>query len=183
MKNSSLIPALALSLCFLSLPSGAASDSNSTPPPTPIQPLWEAKIDCISQITISVNSIVAIALHPYLLNGETLITELTIDTTGNNTIRFYYIHPDEDKTDFTNPESIVKSARKKIRNQGSQPKADNNISSIKFPEGAYAHSIEYQIDDLNELLNMHKSVISVWEATRKKRTSYEKSEKSETGGE
>lgn len=142
--------------------------------PDPKIQLWQAELNDTSKITIAVSQIVSVAIHPYLLNGENLVTEVTIDTTGNNTIRFYYVHPDDDKPDYTDPESVMKSAKKRLSQRPSQPKAQAKaaIASLKFPEGAYAHTIEYQVSSLETLDTIFKSLTSVWEKSSKKRTIY-----------
>lgn len=162
-----ILPLALTSYCF------AAPEEEEGKQPEPRLQLWQAKLDDTSKITLSVSQIVSVAMHPYMLNGENLITEVTIDTLGNNTIRFYYVHTDDEKTDYTNPESVVKNARKRLSQSPSQPKAQkNSIASIKFPEGAYAHTIEYQVSSLETLESLFKSLTSVWEKSSKKRTSY-----------
>lgn len=166
MKKSSLYTAVLLAA--LSLSSVFAADT-----PDPKQQLWQACLGDNQKVTIAVSKIVSVSLHPYLLNGENLITEVTIDTEGNNTLRFYYIHTDEDTPDITDPKSAVRAARKRIRNEiSSQPKTENSVASLKFPEGTYAHSIEYQMPSLDDLLELHKSIVSVWETASKKRTTF-----------
>lgn len=165
MKTRSFLTALVLPLFFVTQAPGAEEQ------PDPKLPLWQASLDDSSMVTIAVSQLVSVTMHPYLLNGENLVTEVTIDTTGNNTIRFYYVHPEEDKLDLMNPEKTVKNAKKKILRRPSQPKA-NSIASVKFPEGAYAHSIEYQVNSLDDLEKIYQSLISVWEKSSKKRTIY-----------
>lgn len=172
MKTRSIYTSVLLSLCVLTKSFGAEDE------PDPKRALWQADLGETSKLSLAVDHIVSVSMHPYLLNGETLITEVTVDTTGNNTIRFYYIHPDEDKADITNPESVVKSARKRLRQQGSQPAAENTIPSLKFPEGAYAHTVEYQVGTFEELEKLHQSLVSVWERSSKKRTTYSSSSSS-----
>lgn len=173
MKKLFLLPALALSLAPICL---AEEDDENQPDPR-LQ-LWQAKLSDTSKITISVSQIVCVSMHPYMLNGENLVTEVTIDTLGNNSIRFYYVHPDDEKPDYMDPESVVKNAKKRLSQRPSQPKADKSpIASVKFPEGTYAHTIEYQVSSLETLEDIFKSITSVWEKSSKKRTTYKFSEK------
>lgn len=162
-----------LASALLAISSAATLFADTTDEqPDPKQQLWEAKLSPTSMVTIAVSQIVSVSLHPYLLNGDTLITEVTVDTQGNNTLRFYYIHPD-DEQDISDPEAIVRNARKRIRKEVStQPNDKASIPSLKFPEGAYAHTIEYQMSSLDSLLDLHKSLITVWEKSSKKRTTY-----------
>lgn len=170
MNMRHLFPLLVFPLIFAHQAFSAEDDQQ----PDPKIQLWQAELNDTSKITIAVSQIVSIAMHPYLLNGENLVTEVTIDTTGNNTVRFYYVHPDDEKTDYTDPESVVKSARKRLSQRPSQPKAQENaaIASLKFPEGAYAHTIEYQVSSIETLDAIFKSITTVWEKVSKKRTVY-----------
>ena len=125
--------------------------------------LWHADMGDVSKVYVAVSQIVTIALHPYKLNGENLVTELTIDTLGNNTIRFYYVHPDDETINTRDVKENIKYVRKKASRETSNQKASNEVPSVKFPEGTYAHSIEYQVDSIKTLMDMYKSIIKVWE--------------------
>lgn len=157
-------------LALLAAPLCHAVDDD-TPKDDPKLQLWQAKLDDTSLITLAVQQIVSVTMHPYLLNGENLVTEVTIDTAGNNSIRFYYVHSAEEKADITDPESLVKSAKKRLTQAPSQPKASEKpIASLKFPEGVYAHTIEYQVGCFKTLEAIYKSITSVWERASKRRT-------------
>lgn len=144
---------------------------------TPRIALWQASVGKNCKISIAVSQLVSVSMHPYMLNGETKVTEVTVDTLGNNTIRFYYIHSEKDESNRTEPQSVLKNARRTISRQLSDQKSDNEIASIKFPEGAYAHTVEYQVSSLSQLDSLYKSLISVWSASNtKKLTSYENEE-------
>ena len=149
-----------------------ADDQDDSPKDAPILKLWQAELSENCKVTLNVSKIVSVSMHPYLLNGENLVTEVTVDTEGNNTIRFYYVHPDEDLPDITNPEAVVKSAKRKLSQRPSQPKAQDTIASVKFPEGAYAHTIEYQISSYKIIEDLYKSLVSIWEKSSKRRTTY-----------
>ena len=174
MKKRYFLPIIALCVVPFCL---AADDDDDENKPEPRLQLWQAKLDDTSLITLSVSQIVSVTMHPYKLNGENLVTEVTIDTLGNNTIRFYFVHSDEKEPDYFDPNSVVKDAKKRLSQRPSQPKAKAEdgeplIASVKFPEGAYAHTIEYQVSCLKTLEEIYKSVTSVWEKATKKRTIY-----------
>lgn len=108
---------------------------------------------------INVTSITAIAKHSYKLNGEVKVSEVTIDTVGNNTLRFYYVDTKLPSLAPTGTSSGVdaKNVRSKVFNG-----KDENLPSVKFPEGTYAHSVEYQLPSETAVNQLYAAAISVW---------------------
>lgn len=153
---------LALLAAFSLTPSVGAQEEDSVK-----IPLWKADFGSSGKVLINVAAIVSITMHPYLLNGANMVTEVTVDTVGNNTLRFYYVHPESNKpTNIASPQEAVGSVRSRA-NLGKQ-KSGAGVPSVKFPEGAYAHSIEYQVNSLSELEKLYKSLTSVWEKNSQK---------------
>lgn len=165
-------------LCALLASTGFAAEQNAEENEQqdikePKISLWRLELCKTTKIVLSVQSITAVAMHPYLLNGENMVTEVTVDTTGNNTIRFYYIHPaggDIRSTSITDHKQLMGVAKQRINREVTHQKDDNALPAVKFPEGAYAHSIEYQVSSLEDLDKIYKSLISVWERSSKKVT-------------
>lgn len=151
--------ALILPLLFLTPAHGQEQQQQQPSRPR----IWTADFGDTAKITVDLRSIVSVSIHPYMLNGAVQVTEVTIDTTGNNSIRFYYIHADDSITATeTSPQGIISSAGQKIQREITQQKNESGLPAVKFPEGAYAHTIEYQVNSLDDLLSLYKSVISVW---------------------
>ncbi len=132
-------------------------------------PLLKITIGKTNQVTIAVPCITSVAQHSYLLNGVTPISQVTIDTTGNNTIRFYCVHPDELGKD---PAALAKVLSPDTihpkRNGGITGGKISALPAVKFPEGTYSHSIEFQLDDPEQLTKLYKAASSVWNSTSPK---------------
>lgn len=131
--------------------------------------LWRLEMGPSTKIILTVPSITGVAMHPFLLNGENQVTEVTVDTTGNNTIRFYYIHQTQDlrNVNITDHKQLMSAAKQRLNREATTQKDTNALPSVKFPEGTYAHSIEYQVKSLEDLEKIYKSIISVWERNSK----------------
>lgn len=123
---------------------------------------WQASLGENMQVCVSLNSVTSVAMHPYMLNGTTMVTEVTIDTTGNNSIRFYYVHADEKLGITTSPQNVLGTGKREINRAITNQEAGSQIPSVKFPEGVYAHTIEYQINSLEDLTKLHKSILNAW---------------------
>lgn len=162
---------LSVLLCSMGL--AADGDTDETKQDDIADPrvaLWRLELGETTKIVLSVQSITSVAMHPFMLNGENKVTELTVDTTGNNTIRFYYIHPADNlqNTSLADHKQVASAAKQRLTREATRQKNDSALPSVKFPEGTYAHSIEYQVDSLEALQKIYKSLISVWEKGSKK---------------
>lgn len=166
MKTKIILAAALLSLGVSSVCAQDAGDISD-----PKIAIWKADLGDSAKVVLSVQSIVSISMHPYLLNGTNMVTEVTVDTVGNNSLRFYCVHQDS-KSLLTTPKDAANAARQRITREVTKQKGDTNVPSVKFPEGTYAHTIEYQLDSVEALNRLYKSLLSVWERSSKKVTTF-----------
>ncbi len=132
-------------------------------------PLLKITVGKTNQVTIAVPSITSVAQHSYLLNGVTPISQVTIDTTGNNTIRFYYVHSDELGKDPAALAKLLNPDTVRAKGSGITAEGKNSeLPSVKFPEGTYSHSVEFQLEAPEQLTKLYKTAISVWGSTSPK---------------
>ena len=132
-------------------------------------PLLKITVGKTNQVTIAVPSITSVAQHSYLLNGVTPISQVTIDTTGNNTIRFYCVHPDELGKDPAALAKVLSPDTIHPKRNGITPGGKSSgLPSVKFPEGTYSHSIEFQLEAPEQLTKLYKAATSVWNSTSPK---------------
>lgn len=122
--------------------------------------LWQATLSDSAKVVLAVPSITSVSMHPYLVNGTALVTEVTVDTVGNNTIRFYYMHAEDSLTGSTPARSALGTARKSVAQAIGGQKDEGEIPSVKFPEGTYGHSIEYQVSSQEDLEKIYKSLLA-----------------------
>ncbi len=131
------------------------------------------------RVVLAASSIVSIAKHRFLLNGSQPVFEVTIDTVGNNSLRFYYTErSDQEKKDpgaaasaaTTDPTAAASQAMQRSGRgiQGKKSSSSNDVPSLKFPEGVYAHTIEYQVPDRASLETLFTQAMSAWEISAPK---------------
>lgn len=108
-----------------------------------------------AQTCIRLSSIVSVNIHTYMLDGATKITECTIDTLGNNSIRIYGSGSER-----------VQRTREQLSNTrdliDGKTGGASRYPGKKFPEGAYSHNIEFQVDSAAEVQKIYESVLKAW---------------------
>jgi len=101
---------------------------------------------------VRLDQIASVCNHSYTIAGN-LVREVTIDTTGNNSIRIYCLSA-----------SLPSSAQSRLNNTANLVRSKtgdaSRVPAKSFPEGAYSHNIEYQVDSEAELDAIYDSVIN-----------------------
>lgn len=135
----------------------------------PMVRLLVIEVDRDNEVTVAASTITSISKHNFMLDGTMLVSEVTIDTTGNNSIRFYCVQEDDAqkiltaKTPQDAARQVTGRATKEIRNGGRRNSDEPSVPSIKFPEGVYAHTIEFQVDSPMILQKIYNGARTVWE--------------------
>lgn len=118
---------------------------------------WVGVFDAagLAQTCIKLDRIVSVSIQSYSLDGSVAITECTIDTLGNTSIRIYGSRSDQ-----------VQKTRDRLSNtrQMIDRKANNvtRYPSKKFPEGAYSHNVEFQLETAEQVRQVYQSVLNAW---------------------
>lgn len=106
--------------------------------------------ECVT--TIRLDSITSVSKHCYTVNGVPY-KEVTVDTLGNNSIRFYAC---ADSRVGTNRDRMSNTRQLVDQHSGNA----TSTPAKKFPEGAYSHNIEYQVDSPEDLDRIYESIIN-----------------------
>ncbi len=115
---------------------------------------WVCIIGCPKSFitTVKLDTITSVSKHTYSVDGVAF-REVTIDTRGNNSIRFY-----------TCLNERVNTAKNRLSNtRALLDSKSGNISKIpakKFPEGTYSHNVEYLIENCEDLNKLYESVVN-----------------------
>lgn len=119
---------------------------------------WEATLanEKKGNVVVRLSEVAAVALHTYKLNGVQEITECTIDTKGNNSIRFFAILGADNKDVELARTALGTSIAPGVNNIAT------NYPARKFPEGAYSHNIEYQLKSAESVYKVFKSIKDAW---------------------
>lgn len=116
---------------------------------------WVCIVGCPKQAVTAVrlDTIVSINKHTYTVDGV-VVKEVTIDTRGNNSIRFYCMN---------NNEAVSKM---NDRSKNTRKLLDSKTGGLttkpakSFPDGTYSHNVEYLIDDPKKIDGIYESALN-----------------------
>ncbi len=101
---------------------------------------------------IRLDTITSVSKHTYNIGTQT-VREVTIDTTGNNSIRIYCLNVNQIANRYA---ERAKNTREMLNNKTG---GVADYPSKKFPEGTYSHNIEFQVDSTDDLEKIYNSVM------------------------
>ncbi len=118
---------------------------------------WTCIIGCpnTAMTVVKLASITSISKQTYMLEGSQKVTEVTIDTEGNNSIRFYCV-----------ASARANSALERAAN--ARDLVDKHTGSASkfpakaYPEATHSHNIEYQVSTPAQLNRIYESVTHAW---------------------
>lgn len=113
---------------------------------------WVCIVDCSDITAVKLDMITSVSKHTYSVDGVAF-REVTIDTRGNNSIRFYSCLNERVNT----AKDRLSNTRALLDSKG------GNVSKYpakKFPEGTYSHNVEYLIENSEDLNKLYESVVN-----------------------
>lgn len=130
-----------------------AETSDASKTNTALDGLWMATVagNPDGAISVPIRMISSVSIHHYLLNGKIPIAELTIDTTGNNSIRLYTVV--SPSADAMNLVSIASEAFNGAKDLAGLPSV-----AKQYPETTHAHSVEYNVSNVDVLKAAYASI-------------------------
>ncbi len=112
---------------------------------------------------VALSRITSISRHEYLLDGNLIITEVTIDTLGATTLRVYQITPAAQYGTLATGRKIVERGKDLLDRAGQRTGADvNNMVHKQYPATTHSKTIEYRVKDLGTLGALFKSARTAW---------------------
>lgn len=131
---------------------------------------WQASVGG-GHYMVALDRISAISRHKYVLNGNLVVDEVTVDSTGNALVRFYFISPITDAMGGTNTGAaasrIVDRGRELIDKAAGTAGTDAHNMVVKnYPDTTHAHTIEYRVHSEQEIGALYGSVRTAWESGR-----------------
>jgi hypothetical protein len=123
---------------------------------------WEANLQGGNYL-VALNRISSVSRHKYILNGNLVVDEVTIDTVGVALARFYFIKPVTDEMDGN---AVTKAAD---RTRELLDKAANRVTGgvedmvVKtYPDTTHAKTIEYRVLSESQLAGLYASARKAW---------------------
>ena len=124
---------------------------------------WQAKLPGGSYM-VALDRITSVSRHKYLLDGTLIVDEVTIDTTGQALVRFYYISPVTSGVSGTAASKLVERAAaladRTAQTMGSELQ---NMVVKQYPLTTHAKTIEYRLLSEKQLDVLFTSAKTAWE--------------------
>jgi hypothetical protein len=138
---------------------------------------WELKTESGDFIT-ALEKIVSISKSQYLLDGNLIVNEVTIDSGGRSLARFYHISTTADAL-ADGKAAIASKAINRLQaavdDAGDKANTDiHNMVQKTYPTTTHTGMIEYRIMDLRDLDAIYRSVQGSWQSGKPKKLTISK---------
>jgi hypothetical protein len=135
-------------------PSGAQqppSQANTT------RPIWRANMPG-GTYEIVVGAIVSVSSHEYIVDGAARVTEVNVDTSGQLSVRFYYIEPAAQ----SGPAGVGAATIGKVQNLLTEAAERSGTDAWKkvvksYPATTHARTVEYRLSSKDGLSKVFAS--------------------------
>ena len=146
---------------FITVSAWAQEDDSTTDQASNRQ-FWEANLKG-GNYMVKLGSVSAISNHAYVLDGSLVVTEVNIDTPGSALVRFYQVTPlaAYKQSEITNLLSEGVSTIKDLTSNLNISEAAS-LAQKQYPQTTHAKTIEFQIDTLEQLSSLYKSISKSW---------------------
>ncbi len=108
---------------------------------------------------VKLSTITSVSKQTYMLDNSIQMREVTIDTIGNNTIRFYCTSSARANT----MAGRVSNARNLV---DKYTEGGTRYPGKKYPEGTHSHNVEFQVSSPSTLDQIYDSVANAWQKNR-----------------
>lgn len=127
---------------------------------------WQASVGG-GHYMVALDKIASISRHEYVLNGNAIVDEVTVDTNGRALARFYFIRPITESMTGTNTGAtaarIASRAQELVDRASEITGSDIQDRVIKtYPDTTHAGSIEYRVHSAATLNALYASVQRAW---------------------
>lgn len=163
-------PLILSAMVALSMAAAAQqSGDNNKEPEDVVLPnrFWQASLGN-GHYMVALDRIVAVSRHEYVLNGNAVVDEVTVDSTGQALARFYFIRPLTDTMTGTNTGEaaarIVDRGRELVDRAAGVAGTNAQDMVVKtYPATTHARTIEYRVHSAETLTSLYRSVRTAWE--------------------
>ena len=124
---------------------------------------WEV-VTSDGRFVARLDQIASVSQHQYLIDGGIRVYEVTVDTDGVQTARFYYIESVNESSSVTTG-SATFNRIKDLANQASEKAGMGNLDSIvtkHYPDTTHAKTSEYRMSNKATIDQIYNHVHRVW---------------------
>jgi hypothetical protein len=144
---------------------------SQTPTPDGEQPglkgFWEV-VTSAGRFVSRLDHITSVSEHEYLIDGAVRVYECTVDTSGGQTARFYYLEPITDSSSVTTGSATI-NRLKDIANQATAKVGMGNLDTMvtkHYPETTHAKTTEFRLQNKATVGQIYDHVRRVWAEER-----------------
>lgn len=127
---------------------------------------WEIVLDG-GRFTVRLDTISSVSQHQYIVDGAR-VYEVTVDTTGSQAARFYYLEPMTDGGPLTIAKTALDRAKEVAQGvterTGTTDVWDQVIKT--YPDTTHARTAEYRLQNRAVLTQIYNHVHKVWAQER-----------------
>jgi len=159
--------AVAISALVLLPCSSVAQDDDNGEQPG-INGFWEVELDG-GRFVVRLDTISSVSEHQYLVDGAR-VYEVTVDTTGSQAARFYYLEPATDGGPLSMGQAAMERAKELAKTVTARTGTDavwDDVIKI-YPDTTHARTAEYRLQDRDVLTKIYNHVHRVWAEERGK---------------
>jgi hypothetical protein len=167
MKKPFLFYLMVATLTF----AGSALSQNDNPTPDGEQPglkgFWEV-VTAGGRFVSRLDHISSVSEHEYLIDGAVRVFECTVDTTGGQTARFYYLEPITDSSTVTTGSATI-NRLKDIANQATTKVGMGSLDALvtkHYPDTTHAKTTEFRVQNKATVSQIYDHVRRVWAEER-----------------
>lgn len=134
---------------------------------------WQAELDG-GHYMIALDRITSVSRHEYLLNGNIVVDEVTVDSVGQAIARFYFIRPLSETMTGSHAgataATIVGRAQEVAERATALAGTNAQEMVVKnYPDTTHARTIEYRIPSAQQLTALYQSLRTAWETGKGRR--------------
>lgn len=129
---------------------------------------WQATLPTGNYMA-ALDRISSISMHEYVLDGQLLVTEVVVDTSGRALARFYHVASVTEAAGSNTATKLAERGRQLVDQAGERAGTNvHNLAQKNYPTTSHAGMVEYRVLHLNDLKALYKSLQSSWESNRGK---------------
>ncbi len=128
-----------------------------------IQGFWEAELPG-GKFLVRLDTISSVSQHQYVVDGTARVFEVTVDTTGSQTARFYYIEAVAEGS----PLAIGKNAMDRLKSVAEGVTERTGTDEVwtqvvkNYPTTTHSRTAEFRLDSKEVLDKIYKHIHRVW---------------------
>lgn len=149
----------------------ASSLVAQAPAPDGVQPgingFWEV-VTAGGRFVARLDQIASVSEQEYLIDGAVRVFECTVDTTGGQTARFYYLETIAETLPITTGPAAVERLRS-IANQVTNKAGVGDLDAVvtkHYPDTTHAKTSEYRVKNRSTVSQIYDHVRKVWAEER-----------------